>query len=136
MNTADERRSARSNVLLAATVEWGPKRSAVRIKNLSAHGAMVVGIGLPPAEAEVNLEYMGETVSGWIAWSRDGRAGIEFGAVIEPERLHLASPHPHPLIVKDTRELDCRRPGFRGRLLTEEEARIVDEWNRGQRLAG
>ena len=130
MNAADERRSARSTVVISATVEWGPNRVRVRIKNLSAHGALVVGKGLPPVETDVNLQYMGQRVSGWIAWSRDGYAGVAFGEAVEPERLHRTSSHPHPLIVKDMRELDYKRPGFRGRLLTDEEARIVEEWNR------
>ena len=130
MNAADERRSARTNVVMSATVEWGPHRVPVRIRNLSAHGALVVGNGLPSAETDVIFHFMGKTISGWLPWSRDGTAGVAFGEAVEPRPLARTSSNPHPLIVRDMRKLDCRRPGFRGRQLSDEEALIVEQWTR------
>ena len=136
MNAADERRSARTNVVISATVEWGPHRVEVRIKNLSAHGALVVGNGLPAPETDVNLHYMGQKVSGWIPWSTGGSAGIAFGEAVEPQRVLRPSSCSHALIVRDTRKVDCKRPGFRGRQLSDEEAQIVEEWNRANSRLG
>lgn len=130
MNAVDERRSARTIVVISATLEWGHDRIAVLIKNLSAHGALVVGKGLPPAEADIKLHYMGKKVAGWIPWSRGSDAGVAFDEAVEPEWTHRTSSFAHPLIVRDTRSLDCKRPGFRGMQLNEEEAQIVEEWNR------
>jgi len=39
---------------------------------------------------------------------------------------------PRATIIKDTRELDFRRPGFKGNQMTDEERKIVEEWNRPQ----
>jgi hypothetical protein len=127
-NTADERRSARANVLRLATVESGSGSVRVRIANLSAHGALVIGEGLPAAENPVTLRSNGITVSGWIAWSRPQQAGIQFDEAVPPEvLLRNAVPGPQ-MIMRDTRQVDFRRPGFRGNQLTDEERVAVEQW--------
>jgi PilZ domain-containing protein len=126
--TADERRSARANVLLVGTVECGGVQIRVRIANLSAHGALVVADGLPAEGTQLTLRCNGATVQSWIAWVRTPHAGIQFGEPIDPdELLRNAPPAQAQMITRDNRKVDFRRPGFRGNQLTAEERKIVDE---------
>jgi hypothetical protein len=126
--TADERRSARANVLLVGTVECGGVQTRVRIANLSAHGALVVAEGLPAEGTQLTLRCNGATVQSWIAWVRTPHAGIQFGEPIDPdELLRNAPPAQAQMITRDNRKVDFRRPGFRGNQLTAEERKIVDE---------
>jgi len=128
----DERRSARANVILTAMIEHRGARIPVRVSNLSEHGVLVVGDRLPTGETQIVFHCNGASVQSWVAWSRDGRAGIEFGIPVPPDALtQRGDTVPRaPAIIKDTRELDFRRPGFRGNQMTDEERKIVEEWNR------
>jgi hypothetical protein len=126
----DERRSARANVILTATIEDGAARIPVRVSNLSSHGALVIGERLPAAETQVVFRCNGAAVQCWVAWCRDDRAGIQFGTPVQPDALTQRESVPRIAITKDTRELDFRRPGFRGNQMTDEERKIVEEWNR------
>ncbi len=126
---SDERRSARANVILTAVIEHGSARIPVRISNLSEHGALVVGDGLPQDETQINFRCNGASVQGWVAWSRAGRAGIQFGTPLQPDALTQREAAPRATIIKDNREVDFRRPGFRGNQMTDEERKIVEEWN-------
>ena len=126
----DERRSERANVILTATIEHGTARIPVRIGNLSEHGAMVIGDGLPPNDTQIVFRCNGQAVEGWVAWSQGNRAGVHFGIPTQPEMLTQREATPRTNIIKDTREVDFRRPGFRGNQMTDEERKIVEEWNR------
>lgn len=130
MGNADERRSERSKVLLTAMIENGGSRIPVRVSNLSAHGALVIGKELPPSEERVVFHCNGFATGGWIAWVKDGHAGIQFDEPVEPEKLVQRLPTPRVTIIKDTRELNFRRPGFRGNQLTDEQRKIVEEWTK------
>jgi hypothetical protein len=129
---ADERRSERANVILSATIEDGRSRIPVRVSDLSPHGALVIGKGLPAEETQVTFRCSGASVQSWIAWSRAGRAGIQFGTSVQPDALTQRESGPRIAITKDARALDSRRPGFRGNQMTDEERKIVQEWNRPQ----
>jgi len=126
----DERRSERANVILAAMIEHRGARIPVRVRNMSQHGVLVVGEGIPAGETQVTFHCNGASVESWVAWSRDGRVGIQFGIPVQPEALAQRESIPRVAIIKDTREVDFRRPGFRGNQMTEEERKIVEEWNR------
>jgi len=130
----DERRSERANVILTAIIEHGNARIPVRIGNLSEHGAMVIGDGLPPGDTQIVFRCNGQAVEGWVAWSQGSRGGVHFGNPTRLEMLTQREPGPSPRasIIKDTREVDFRRPGFRGNQMTDEERKIVEEWNRPQ----
>lgn len=131
-HTADERRSARANVLLVAEIEWGAVRNRVRIANLSAHGALVVGKGIPSEGSQINFKCRDVSVPSWIAWVDGTYAGIQFDQAIEPEDLLRYLPSCGSVITKDRRIENFRRPGFKGDQLTEEERRIVAAWNKGR----
>jgi hypothetical protein len=130
-NSADERRSARANVLLAAVIERDGLCTPVRVGNVSAHGALVLCDDLPPEEARVTFRCNGLAIESWIAWVRPPFSGIQFGEPIRPEDL-LRARAPRPMITRDARNLDHRRPGFRGQQLTDDERQIVEEWRASQ----
>ena len=130
--TADDRRSERANVILMATIESAARPIIrVRVSNLSANGALVIGDGLAPAETAIVFHCNGLAIESWISWSDAGRAGIAFAEEVDPDRLtHRETPQ--AAIIKDTRAVDFRRPGFRGNQLSSDEQRAVDEWKRTQ----
>jgi hypothetical protein len=126
--TSDERRSARANVLLGGTIDCGGTRVKVRVGNLSAHGALLIGNKLPPEATAVTFRCNGATISGWVAWVRGTCVGIDFDEAIDPQDVLRNHANPHLAITRDTRTIDFRRPGFRGNQLTLEERRIVEDW--------
>lgn len=132
MPQADDRRSERTRVLLTAVVEHAGSRIRVRVSNLSAHGALVIGKGLPFNDTLVTFRCNGSEIESWVAWSRDGLAGLQFSDPIEPEKLVRRLVDHHGAIMKDNRTLDFRRPGFRGNQMTAEERKTLEEWSREQ----
>jgi hypothetical protein len=126
----DERRSARANVLRTGELDCLGVRSQVRVGNLSAHGALIIGQDLPPEGAGVTFRCNGVAIEGCLVWVRLPYAGIDFNEVVEPQELLRDRRVPSPIITKDTRVIDIRRPGFRGNQLTNEERRLVDDWRR------
>jgi hypothetical protein len=135
VNGADERRAARSNVVLTGTIEFGGRQIPARVRNVSVHGALVTADDLPPEDAEVTLRLKGMVLQSWIAWARHPEAGIQFGTPVTNNALLKKAPAPHQVVMRDERVVDYRRPGFRGNQLTEEQRKIVDEWIRAQQAA-
>ncbi|MGN6059038.1 MAG: PilZ domain-containing protein [Sphingomicrobium sp.] len=130
MADPDDRRSARTSVVLMAAIDYAGLRTRVRVTNLSAHGALVIGDRLPAPECKVAFLSNGVTVEARVAWARGRHAGIQFEHAIEPECFLRNAPHPHPAITKGDRNVDFRRPGFRGNQLNAEEKRVVENWSR------
>ena len=129
----DERRSDRANVILTAVIEHSQDRIPVRIRNLSEHGALVVGDGLPAADTDITFRCNGQAVEGWVVWSQGERAGIMFGKPTRLDALTKREQRQGIEITKDTREISVRRPGFRGNQLSDEEHKIVEEWTKTKR---
>ena len=128
MPRSDERRSARSKVLLKGTIDYESLRVTIRIVNLSDHGALVTGDTVPGEDTAVIFRCSGLETKGWIAWISPPHAGINFDEPVDAKSILPTSPSAANLITKDTRKLDFRRPGFRGDQLTPEERLIVDAW--------
>lgn len=128
MSDADERRSERTNVVLTASLQAGGVWVPVRVGNLSAHGALVIGDTLPAEGEQITFRCKGHDLQSWVAWVRAPHAGVQFCDPINPADLLPCASRPGPVITKDTRELDFRRPGFRRTRLTDEEWRIVQEF--------
>jgi len=129
----EERRSARAKVLLAAVIECDGVRIPVRVINLSANGVLVACDAPPPEDRRVKFQTGGRTAEGWTARVRFPHAGINFDEPIDPGQFLPKSLRTGDLIIRDTRDLDFRRPGFRGNQMTAEERQIVKEWNRNLR---
>ena len=112
------RRSRRSNLLMAASVETADGTIGVTLRNLSADGALVEGAGLTEAGSAVVFRKKDLVISGRVAWIHEHRAGIAFDAQLEPETVLRHVPTP-----KNRFEQTFRRPGFSSHALTPEERR-------------
>jgi hypothetical protein len=112
------RRSRRSNVWMAASIESADGLTNVTLRNLSADGALVEGDGIPEPESKVVFRKKELVISGHVAWVNERRAGISFDAKLEPETIMRHIPAP-----KDRFEPRVKRPGFTTHSLTETERR-------------
>ena len=112
------RRSRRSNVLMAATIETAGGPANVTLRNLSAEGALVEGDRIPEAGSHVVFRKKELVISGQVAWVNERRAGIAFDSKLKPETVlrHIPSP-------KHQAELRVKRPGFAPQALSEHERR-------------
>lgn len=129
---ADGRRSARTKVLLTAELECDGTRTPVRVANLSAHGALILGAPHLQEDRPLVFRCSGLTAEGWMAWVHPPYAGINFKEPIEPKDILPKTGSGSNLVIKDTRKLDFRRPGFRGNQMSEQERQIVEQWKREQ----
>jgi hypothetical protein len=82
----EHRLNGRSNVFLAASMDSGSGYRPVRIRNISAGGALVEGNPLPALGATVRLVRGELAVAGKLAWQAAGLAGIEFAGSIDVPR--------------------------------------------------
>ena len=117
------RRQRRSNVLMTAALELSGQSLDVKLRNLSADGALVEGAQLPVEGAEVRFRRGELAVAGRIIWVRGNRAGIQFSESLTPEAVLRHVPTPRPRVVHH-----ARRPGLRTRELTEGERRLGETW--------
>ena len=113
-------------------IECGRARIPVRVSNLSAHGALVIGEAIPSAESRVVFRCNGLAVEGLVAWAKDPLAGIQFDELIQPGQLLRSGSLHSQAVVRDTRQLDLRRPGFRGNQLSQEEREWLENWRATQ----
>jgi hypothetical protein len=111
------RRSRRSNVLMAASIETATGPVAVTLRNLSADGALIEGEGVPAEGYSVVFRKKDLVISGRVAWVNENRAGIAFDATLEPETVLRHVPAP-----KNRVKQQFKRPGFT-HSLTEQERR-------------
>lgn len=79
----DPRSDPRSNVFLTAVLCAGGAQTNVRIRNLSAHGALLEGPDLPAEGTVVQIRRGSLSVAGDIAWSREQHCGVQFGSIIQ-----------------------------------------------------
>ena len=103
------RRSHRSHLWMAASLEHEGGDIPVTLRNLSADGALVEGDhGLAPG-TEIIFHKNELSVSGRIAWVEDRRAGIAFAMGLDPETVlrHVSAPKPR------SEEICKKRPGLR-----------------------
>lgn len=114
------RRSQRSNVLLAATLDTGTAKLPVKLRNLSAEGALVQGIRLPASGGLVHFCRNELSVPSRVAWVHGDYAGIAFAEQLKPEEVLRNVPSPKARI-----PTSFRRPGLTCRELTEQEKAML-----------
>ncbi|WP_375403104.1 EAL domain-containing protein [uncultured Sphingomonas sp.] len=86
-------RPPRVRMLRQARLEVGGERLFIRIRNLSATGAMIDGIGPAshPDGAPVRIELLDDQLfDGHLRWAREGRAGIAFAERFDLDRLNAS----------------------------------------------
>ena len=122
-SNSQNRRSRRSNVLMAAFVEYAGKSVPVKLRNLAKDGALVEAAVLPPVGTKVRFLKGELALSGHVAWKTGARAGISFDLPLDPESVLRHVPEPRQRLA-----LDHRRPRLRGQKLTPGERKLAEEW--------
>jgi hypothetical protein len=82
----DNRTEGRSNVFLAARLDAGKTSVAVRIRNISSHGALLDGADIPAAGATIRLSRGSLVAVGEVAWREKQHAGVTFQHPVDVER--------------------------------------------------
>lgn len=121
-NNPQNRKTRRSNVLMSASLELSGTSLPVKLRNLSADGALVEGDRLPVEGASLLFRKGDLSIPGQVAWVKGRQAGVAFGYNLDPEQLLRHIPAPRPRVTPD-----FRRPGLKG-TLTAEEKRHGEKW--------
>lgn len=110
----DSRRSPRSKVFLAATLECGDRILPVTMRDLSEYGALIETEGGLTAECEVWFHRHDLRVHGHVAWVDGKHAGIAFSLALKPEVVlrHIGRPQPRPADETIHRRPALTRPGM------------------------
>jgi hypothetical protein len=90
----DHRAEGRANVFLGAVLDSGAGSVPVRIRNISAKGALIDGPILPEPGAKVRLVRGMLQASGTLAWEAQGHAGVSFEEPIDVEAWVRRTGHP------------------------------------------
>jgi len=117
------RRSRRSPVLLAATVEVAGRALPVKLRNLSEEGALVEADRLPIEGSTTYFERNDLRLKSKVVWVQGRYAGVAFDEQLKPEQVLRNVPTPRPRT-----HVDYKRPGFACRPLSEYERRMVEHW--------
>lgn len=118
------RRSRRSPVLLAATVEVAGEPVSVKLRNLSEEGALIEGEQLP---LEGSSTYFGRNdlrLKSRVAWVQGRYAGVAFDQRLKPEEVLRNI----PTAKRPAQLTDFRRPGLACRPLSDYERRMLERW--------
>src|SRR4029079_4043469 len=117
------RRSGRSPVLLAATVEVAGRPVAVKLRNLSEEGALIEGERLPLEGTTTFFQRNDLRLKSRVVWVQGRFAGVAFARPLKAEEVLRNVPRP-----RQRTQADFRRPGLACRPLTPEERRMVEKW--------
>ncbi len=74
-------------VLLSAKLKTAEGMIDARLRDLSCKGALIECRTTPPPGAEVTFERGVTSVAAHVAWSTQGRAGLEFHSMIDESEL-------------------------------------------------
>ena len=116
------RKSRRSNVLMSASLELSGTSLPVKLRNLSADGALVEGDKLPVETSAVLFRKGDLSVPGQVAWVKGRQAGINFAQKLNPEQLLRHVPVPKPRVTPS-----FRRPGLKK--FTDSDKGFGDAWH-------
>jgi hypothetical protein len=79
----EARRASRAKVILEAAIEHEGCSIPVKVSNVSASGALVIGDCLPGEGSEVVFRRHELAIAGRIAWVDSNHAGLEFDATLQ-----------------------------------------------------
>lgn len=117
------RRSRRSPVLLAATVEVAGAQVAVKLRNLSEEGALIEGERLPLEGSNTVFGRNELRLRSRVVWVQGRYAGVAFDKPLNPEQVLRNVPKPKPRT-----QVDFKRPGLACRPLSAYERRMLERW--------
>lgn len=116
------RKTRRSNVLMAASLELSGTSLPVKLRNLSAEGALVQGDKLPVEGSSVLFRKGDLSMPGSVAWVQGRQAGINFAQKLDPEQLLRHVPTPRARVAAT-----FRRPGLTK--FTDSDTGFGDAWH-------
>lgn len=122
-STFQNRRSRRSPVLLAASIEVEGVPEAVKLRNLSEEGALIEGDRLPPEGSICFFQRNELRLKSRVIWVHGSYAGVAFARPLKPEEVLRHVPQPKPKA-----PIDFRRPGLACRPLSAYERRMLERW--------
>ncbi|WP_255554769.1 PilZ domain-containing protein [Sphingomicrobium clamense] len=128
-NVAKNRAEKRSHVLMTCELEAGDTCKTVKLRNLSAHGAMVEDDTLPLVGTQVLFKKGDIRATGTVVWARIKRAGIKFDTLVPADQIkrHVPKARPKPQPKSD-------RPGLKAKPLTAAERRAAEHYFWGDPL--
>ena len=122
-SSAQNRRSRRSPVLLAASIEVDGAFVAVKLRNLSEEGALIEGDRLPTEGAQTFFRRNELGLKGRVVWVHGNYAGVAFDTPLNREEALRQIPRPKPKA-----QADFRRPGFTCRPLSTYDRQMLETW--------
>jgi hypothetical protein len=124
-SNCQNRRSHRAQVLLAATLEHGGASRPVKLRNMSAEGALVESDALPIEGTAVLFCRKELSASGRVVWVNGRFAGIAFDETLDPDQVlrHIPAPAPRPKVLARP-----YRPGFTPRTMNPDQQRLAESW--------
>lgn len=120
----DPRRSPRSKVFLAATLECGGQALPVVLRDLSEHGALIEFEGTLDVDSELSFLRNELCVDGYVAWVDGNLAGISF---VHPLNTDVVMRHVGRPQLRVVDEKLHRRPGLTRSGMSAEERRWAEE---------
>lgn len=78
----EQRRERRTHLMVMATLGWDAGSTPVRVRNMSARGAMIEASVMPKPGYLVMLKRGRLKVGGQIAWAASGQAGLAFSELV------------------------------------------------------
>jgi hypothetical protein len=122
-SNSQNRKSRRSNVLLAGTLEVAGRVMDIKLRNLSSEGALVQGDRLPVEGSQLIFRRNDLTVQARVCWVAGNHAGLSFAQPLNAEEVLRHVPKPRPRM-----QPEFRRPGLACRSLSTEERRMFEMW--------
>jgi hypothetical protein len=122
-NMTQNRRTRRSPVLLAASVEVAGVVTMVKLRNLSEDGALIEGDRLPLEGSTTFFQRNDLRIKSRVAWVHGTLAGLAFNRPLQKEQVLRNIPSPRPQL-----RPEFRRPGLVCRPLSPEERILLERW--------
>ena len=121
-SNSQNRKNRRSNVLMSASLELSGTSVPVKLRNLSAEGALVEGEKLPVEGSSVLFRKGDLSMPGRVAWVNGRQAGFNFAQKLNPDQLLRHIPTPRPRVTPE-----YKRTGLKS-TLTAKERRYGETW--------
>jgi hypothetical protein len=117
------RHSRRAPVLLAASIDVRGTPVSVKLRNLSAQGALVESEQLPPEGATTFFTRKELRLKCQVVWVSGRFAGIRFNRELGREEVLRHIPKP-----RETVQPEFKRPSLACKPLTPAERKMVEAW--------
>jgi hypothetical protein len=128
---SQNRRSRRSPVYLAASIEIAGVAEPVKLRNLSEEGALIEGERLPLEGTTTFFSRNELRLKSRVIWVQGRYAGVAFARPLKSEEVLRHVPKP-----KQRTNPDFRRPGLACRPLSDDERKMVERWMVGSSSVG